>query len=174
MSQLNNTFIENLKREFDNTRFSSKDFSYNYPASGTVLVAISFKYDETYVFKISEEEEYEIITQKDTLALAMGGSSEKKNKSVATYVTYSPGQYKKKDKVEVYDIGSAGDHIGKWCRYIYNEVSHKEENEYFFDNLREEMEEQFKGKIENEEESFNDDELGTISARFDDLSLIHI
>ena len=169
MAQLNDTFIEKLKGEFDSTRFSSKDFTYSYPTSGKVFVVIKFKYDDSYTFKISEEEEYEIVTQKGALALAMGGTSERKNKSISNYVTYSPGEYKKTDKVEVYDIGSSLDHIGKWCRYIYDEISHNEEDESFFDNLRHEMEEQFKSTIENEDESFSDDELDKISAKFDDL-----
>lgn len=95
MAQLNNTFIEKLKREFDNTHFSSRDFTYSYPTNGKVLIVITFKYDDRFTFKISEEEEYEIVTQTSAIALAMGGTSERKNKSIVSYVIYSPGEYKK-------------------------------------------------------------------------------
>lgn len=169
MAQLNNTFIEKLEREFDSTRFSSKDFTYSYPTNGKVFVVIQFKYDDSYIFRISEEEEYEIVTQKDAYSLAMGGASERKNKSIVNYVTYSPGEYKSTDKVEVYDVGGSLDHIGKWCRYIYDEITHKNEDESFFDNLRHEMEERFKSTIENEAESFSDDEINKINTKFGDL-----
>jgi ATP-dependent Lon protease len=169
MAQLNKTFIEKLKSEFESTRFSSNDFTYIYPTSGKILLVMTFKYDDEFTFQISEEEEYELVTQKGAYTLAMGGTSERKNKSIENYVTYSPGEYKKTDKVDIYDIGNASDYIEKWCSYIYKEISYKEVDESFFDELRHDMEEKFKDSIENEAESFSDEELGKINSKFDDL-----
>ncbi|MEY8213667.1 MAG: hypothetical protein RPR97_04185 [Colwellia sp.] len=169
MSRLNASFIDVLKRALNGTRFSAKDFIFGDSSNRRALIGIQFKYDNSFNFEITEEEEIETITEKPPFAGSALGTSERKNKSVANYVVYSPGEYKRSDKIDIYDVGSATDYIQKWCDYIYDEVTHKKDDDSSYDSLREQIEEQLKEGVENENDPFNDEELRRINEKFDDL-----
>jgi hypothetical protein len=169
MSRLNASFIDALKRALNGTRFSAKDFIFEDSSSSRTLIGIRFKYDKSFNFEITEEEEVETITEKGPFSNASSGTSERKNKSVMNYVVYSPGEYKRSDKIDIYDVGGATDYIQKWCDYIYDEVTHKTDDDSSYDSLREQIEEQLKDGVENESDPFNDEELAIINKNFDDL-----
>jgi len=169
MSRLNASFITQLKNAINTSNFSAKDFIVNDYSSGKTLINIQFKYNEKFDFEITEEEEIEIVTEKSPFASSLRGSSERKNKSTVNYVVFSPGEYKKTDKIELYDIGRATDSIRDWCNCIYSEISHQKEDDGLFDDLREQIEEQLKSNVEDENEPFNSEEIGRINKKFDEL-----
>ncbi|MCP4985434.1 MAG: hypothetical protein GY928_04975 [Colwellia sp.] len=169
MSRLNASFMDIIKRALNGTRFSAKDFIFEDSSSHKTLIGIQFKYDKSFNFEITEEEEIETITEKGPFASAALGTSERKNKSVMNYVVYSPGEYKLSDKIDIYDIGNATEYIRKWCDYIYDEVTHKKDDDSSYDSLREQIEEQLEESVENESDPFNDEELRRINNKFDDL-----
>jgi hypothetical protein len=169
MPQVNSTYIETLKDAFKHTRFSYKDFTFNFPDSGKVLTHIEFKHQKNLTFQITEEVEVETITERDKFASVIGGTSERKNKSIVNYAIFSPGQYKKTDKLSLYELSNASDHIASWCRYIFAEISLKKQEDTTFDQLREQIEEQLKNNGVNENEPFSDEELVKINSKFDEL-----
>ncbi|MCR9105426.1 MAG: hypothetical protein NXI15_09060 [Gammaproteobacteria bacterium] len=169
MAQLNKTFIEELKQGFGSTHFSANDFTFTFPPKGKILCRLNFKYDESFEFTITEEEVYDLITQRNALTAVMGGSTERKDKSIAVYVIHSPGQYKKTDKIEIADIGDAAEHLRNWCHYLYSELSHDEQADSSFDDLRREIEDKFEETIDDPDGKFDADEIAKIESKFDAL-----
>ena len=170
MTKLNTSFVNSLKSALNDTRFSAKDFVFQDSASSSKLIDIAFKYNNEYSFSITEETETEIVTEKKSFAVAALGTTERKNTSLVNYIYYSPGKYKKKDKIAIYNIGESSEYLAKWCRYIFNEISHINEEDVSYDNLRDQIEELLKDNVENENEAFNDDELTKINEKFDTLA----
>ncbi len=168
MARLNKSFIDNLKTEFEITRFSASDFDFSFPSSGSALVTITFKYDDSFSFKLSEEIEYDIITEKDRITLGIG-TREQKNKRTVEYAAYSPGKYKKTDKIELYDIGSASSEIRSWCDNIFREITLTNISDSSFEEFRKNLEEQLSSDIPDENSIATDEELAALNDKFDTI-----
>ena len=166
MPRVNATFIEKLKSEFKHTRFSEKDFNFNYPDNGKTFVLIQFKYNSDYKFQITEEEEVKTVTEKSHFSF--GSTTERKNRTVSCYAIYSPGEHKETEKLYISDIGSGIDYVDKWCKYLYSDLSHKNIQAPSYDDFRESIESTFQN-IENENELFSESELIKVNEKFDEL-----
>lgn len=169
MTQLNKTFIEELKQEIGSTRFSANDFTFTFPPSGRILCKLVFKYDESFEFMITEEDVYDNITHRNAITAALGSSTERKEKSIAVYVVHSPGEYKRMDKTEIASIGYAAEHLRNWCDYIYSELSQNDQADSLFDELRQEIEGQLQDAIDDPDGTFDASEIAKIESKFDDI-----
>lgn len=167
--RLNKSFTDEITDGFGDTRFSAKDFSFTYPTSGRILLTIQFKHQDGFSLKLTKEEEYDVVTQRDGLSALMGGASERKSKYTVYYIEMTPGEYEKTDKIEISSLGDTGRYIRDWCSHIYSEMSSMLVDHTVFDDLREQMEASFDETIEKPEESFSNEEVEAIKVKFDDL-----
>ena len=168
MSRLNKSYISSIKDKLYATRFSPYDFDFSEPAKGDSLLIIQFKYNSDYIFHITEETEYDKITQKGVVAIAFG-ESERTNTKIVNYARYNPGEFKKHEAVSLYNLSSVDRELENWCRNIYRELIEDRNSPDPFDDLHEELENQIKNTIQNENEIASDEELSRLNDKFETL-----
>jgi|CEGF01.1.fsa_nt_gi hypothetical protein len=159
MSELNPTFMDELKKAISSTRFSIDDFTYDGDEAGELL-RIVFKYDNEYSFVLSEEG----VIEEDPNLFGTGTIS----KTVTRLFSYeSPGRYKKSSKINVNGFEYVSDRVVNWCGNLHRELALSgSDNE---EDVKRAIKEQFEFNIQNPESKFTKEEVEVLYSKLDSL-----
>jgi hypothetical protein len=166
MPQLKASFIAAVHEALEKSRFSAADFQVSFPESGSTLVAIIFRYKQSYFLHLNEETDRRQVTVE--LPYSHSKRIETVKKTVIS-VTASPGKYKANVSSEIDDIGNFIAEIPMWCENIRADLYALTPKADPLEVLREQLRENLEKLIDAPDEYFNAAELEVVDVRFDRL-----
>lgn len=171
MSQLKPSFTQQILSELGKSRFTSEDFEIELPASGRVLLRITFTHKPAYILTLAEDTKEESITIEAKYGHSYGGGTSRTERVRNTVFTLKavPGQFKLQDSEELAKLGDVLDEIPRWCENIRLDLYALAPNIDPLEQLRQNLRSNLDAIVQDSNGYFTDDELKVVDSRFDKL-----
>lgn len=171
MSQLKLSFVNEIQAAIEKSRFTEDDFSFEFPASGKMLVRITFLYKPEYMLTLTEGTKREQVTIEEKFGYASSSSTSRTHTVQETVFTIRaiPGHFKTEDTYEIDGLGGFLYELPKWCENIRSDLYALTPKVDLLATLREELQKNLDTLVDKPDEYFNVEELKVVDNRFDQL-----
>lgn len=164
MSQLKPSFVRQIQDALGDSKFTENDFSIELPASGKVLLKITFLYRPEYHFTVHEEQRRESVTIKEQFLM----SSRVEQTQQLIYVVRSvPGQYKIDTAKDIGNLGGVLEEIKEWCENVRADLYAIAPKHDPLKQWRDQLESNLDEMVKDPDNYFSEEELVIVDRRLD-------